>query len=708
MKQSLLFLLGVLMSMALCAQETLVPSNAPYKYFVGTEEPASEWKNSNFDDSAWADGWGSIGYGDDPDSTQLTGPVTSVYLRVPFQVEDLEAVKTIQLEPDYDDGFVAYINGVEVARKNLGKKGEEIPFNRLADRSHDAFFSREYNCSFLRGYYLDSALLKTCLKQGENLLTIQVHNDRADGDDLSCRIVLNDISGFTYDPYSYSMQNIRQVEMVESHLPILVLETEENGFEKCKEWVDGSITVYYNTNGELNNRETATPAYTSAITAKTRGNSSQRWPKINLAFDLKDSEGADTSVALLGMPEESDWVLFGPYADRSLIRNALAFEISHRTGEYAPRYRFCEMVLNGDYMGVYQVIEKIKRDRNRVDISSLNPDENSGLDLTGGYIFKYDWGPGSPVAAVYPRSSLITYEQKKYLRNKVLHWEDFVEQDDFMEHATSYRDLMDVESYLNFTITYEISLNPDAYRISTYMHKDRDDIDPRIKFGPVWDFDLAFGIGNSTEAQGFTGWSWKAGKELRHKYLFRDTALVNQFVNRWETLRSDKLSNDQLMFLVDSLYDVIGPSKQRNYEVWPLEGENFNSWWGNFSNSFEMDSIKTKQWIIDRVGWIDENIGKIYYKYDPPVVGLSDDINVFVGPNPCQEYITVSADVTITEPVKLILYSVYGQPIYQTAVEPVGGRLNETINVGYFTDGVYLLKLEYPDGSFTTVEVVKN
>lgn len=690
------------------AQKDLVPPNAKYKYFLGTEEPDSLWKNNDFDDSAWTDGWGSIGYGDDPDSTQLTGSVTSVYLRVPFLIENLDDVKTIQLHPDYDDGFVAYINGVEVARKNLGKKGEEIRYDRLTDRSHEAVLSRENNCSNLKGYYLDSALLKTCLKEGDNVLTVQVHNDSVNGSDLSASIVLLDISGIEYNPYWHHMQNIRQVELEQSHLPIVAVETIEDGFEDCKEWVDGSITIFYNDKGEINNRETSEPAHKGAITVKTRGNSSEGWPKINLAFDLKGKDGVDTSIALMGMPEESDWILFGPFADRSLIRNALAFEISRRTGEYAPRYRFCEMVLNGDYMGVYQVVEKIKRDRNRVNIRQLDPDENQGLDLTGGYIFRYDWGTYVFAGAIYPKPSLITREQKKYLQYKINHWVNFVKQNDFLEHQTSYRDLMDVDSYLNYTITYEISKNPDAYKLSTYMYKDRDDIDPRIHFGPVWDFDLSFGVGNSTDGHEFTGWAWEKGKNLQHKYLFRDTILVKELITRWKTLRADKLSNEQLMFLVDSLYAEIGPSMKKNYEVWPLEGQYFNSWWGNFSNSFEADSIKTKQWIIDRAGWMDENIGEVYYEYEPPFVGISHGVDVFIGPNPCSKYITISANVEVFDPVTVALYRVDGQIIHTFQIEPVAGRLHNTVNVGSFSSGVYLLKLEYSDGSATTVEVVKN
>ena len=88
-------------------------------------------------------------------------------------------------------------------------------------------------------------------------------------------------------------------------------------------------------------------------------------------------------MELLGFPEENDWVLHAPYSDKSLMRNALAFHLGRSTGRYASRFRFCEVVVDGDYQGVYVLLEPIKDDDDRVDLADSD-------SLGGGYIAKLD------------------------------------------------------------------------------------------------------------------------------------------------------------------------------------------------------------------------------------------------------------------------------------------------------------------------------
>ena len=124
-------------------------------------------------------------------------------------------------------------------------------------------------------------------------------------------------------------------------------------------------------------------------------------PKKQYALETQDDLGNNLNVPLLGMPAENDWILYAPYSDKSLIRNVLAYKLSWDVGRYASRTRLCELVLNGDYRGLYVLMEKIKRDKNRVDISTLNPDEITGDDLTGGYIIKIDKSAGESVRGWY-------------------------------------------------------------------------------------------------------------------------------------------------------------------------------------------------------------------------------------------------------------------------------------------------------------------
>lgn len=97
------------------------------------------------------------------------------------------------------------------------------------------------------------------------------------------------------------------------------------------------------------------------------------------------------NYSILGMPLENDWVLLANYNDKSFARNILPFHFFDSMGNYAPRTQLVDVVLNGEYQGIYLFGEKIKRDNNRVDVNKLEPTEISGIDVTGGYILKVDY-----------------------------------------------------------------------------------------------------------------------------------------------------------------------------------------------------------------------------------------------------------------------------------------------------------------------------
>mgnify|MGYP001954750294 CR=1 FL=1 len=132
-----------------------------------------------------------------------------------------------------------------------------------------------------------------------------------------------------------------------------------------------------------------------------RGASSQSFPKKSFGLETRDEAGEDLNVELLGFPEEEDWVLHGPFSDKSLMRNMLIYDLSRDIGQYASRTKFIELEINDFYQGVYVFMEKLKRDDNRIDINKLKDDENTGEDLTGGYILKIDKTAGSNLGEGY-------------------------------------------------------------------------------------------------------------------------------------------------------------------------------------------------------------------------------------------------------------------------------------------------------------------
>ena len=258
------------------------------------------------------------------------------------------------------------------------------------------------------------------------------------------------------------------VPFTSSNLPIVVINTGGAAILDDPK-ITADIGIIYNGPGTENHPTDPLNHFDGKMGIEIRGSSSQMFPKKQYGIELRDDEGEDLATSLLGMPEEEDWVLFAPYNDKSLIRDVLAYRLGRDLSQYSPRTRFCEVVLNDKYQGVYVLIEKIKRDNFRVDINKLDPDENSGNSLTGGYIIKIDkttggggdgWNSAHPpmpnsmgqkIFFLYdtPEEDEITSEQKSYIQNFVRDFENTLASDDFADPVNGYAKYVDVDSFID-------------------------------------------------------------------------------------------------------------------------------------------------------------------------------------------------------------------------------------------------------------------
>ena len=172
-----------------------------------------------------------------------------------------------------------------------------------------------------------------------------------------------------------------------SNLPIIIINTDASINAQAK--VHGTMKVVSKAKGR--NSDTDTPTdYDGHIGIKLRGNSSLSFEQKKYTIETQDADGNDLKVPLLGMPQESDWVLLAPYNDISMVRDVFAFNMWREMGHWAPRTQMCEVVVNGDYAGVYIFCEKIKRDKERVDLAKLKKGDVDGREVTGGYIVRVD------------------------------------------------------------------------------------------------------------------------------------------------------------------------------------------------------------------------------------------------------------------------------------------------------------------------------
>ncbi len=504
-----------------------------------------------------------------------------------------------------------------------------------------------------------------------------------------------------------------------SNLPIVLIETGgQTIWDEPK--IMATMRIIARTDGQPNSIFDAPNVYNGQIGIEYRGQSSQWYDKKPYTIELRNADTTDRAVSLLGMPEESDWALIQPLNDKSLMRDVLAHHLAGEIMDWAPRTRYCEVVLNGNYVGVYVLLEKIKRDANRVNIAKLEEKDTADLKLTGGYLLSMDkWfggGPGGDWASIYPPfqgSTATTFfqliypkpedrtpQQLSYIKNHLHDFEKAMADWQPNNGGTPiYEDWIDASSWINFLLINEISKNTDGYRLSSYFSKDRDDRDPRLKMGPVWDFNIAFGIGDYCEGQFTSGWakdfndvcggdSWVI--HFWWEKLCRDTVFQKKTVARWQSLRQTIWSNDRLNFTVDSLAGVISEAQFRNFQRWPVLGQYVwpNSFIGQTWQQ-EVDYLKT--FLKNRVAWMDANVPKLDLTALPAFPDLLYT-RVFPNPLPAGQALVLefSNDFDVAT---FSLFDSAGRQVIKSEKLPKGNRVQHKIQLPSLGSGVYFYKI---------------
>ena len=238
----------------------------------------------------------------------------------------------------------------------------------------------------------------------------------------------------------------------------------------------------------------------SVCQIRGRGNTTWEWPKKPYLVKL------DSKQSLLGMPKHKRWVLLANFMDRTMMRNLVSMKVASMTGlAWTPRCVPVELVLNGKHQGSYLLIEQVRVDKNRVNITEMGPGDNEGDALTGGYLleldFHYDnkvqwtdphgrnnqWGSGIPFAIKSPDEDEVTPQQISYIKKYVYDTAETLYGASFKDPEEGYAKYIDVDSFIDYWIVYEVMGNHELGNPgSVYMHKDRGG---KLVAGPCWDFD---------------------------------------------------------------------------------------------------------------------------------------------------------------------------------------------------------------------------
>jgi hypothetical protein len=576
---------------------------------------SADWTLLNFDDSSWLEGNSGIGYGDDDDET-IISPTIALFMRKTFEIEDLSLVSRAVLDIDYDDGFVAYINGVEVARDLFS--GDFTSYSMPSDGLHEA---QLYTGNIPERYFFD----KTLLRNGSNVIAIQVHNQALSSSDLSALPVITlELPLGTekyFSPPNWFVEPSPQpvdINFTSSNLPIVILNT--GGFDIPDEpKIEATMKIIERPDNELNYvLDESNPDYLDfdgPIQIEVRGSSSQLFSKKQYSLTTYDSKGEKDNVKLLGLPKENDWILNALAYDTTFVRDYISYKLSNSLNQYASRAEYCELILNGEYKGIYMLLEKLKADDNRINIKKIKDDDNELPDLTGGYIVKsdkiegteelgwsmpsYGWGNVN-FAYEVPKPEDKTSQQDDYIQNVFNQLAETSYNPSNTSLFDGYPSLIDIPSFIDFMLLNELASNVDAYQFSTFFHKDRGS---KLRAGPVWDFNLTFG--NDLFEWGYDRskyniWQFQDGNRGARFWtdLFYDPDFSCYLTKRWRELTaSGQVLNENIIHeLIDETVTNILDAVNRQEQVW------------NMDINFGVRIANIKNFVSQRINWISDQL----------------------------------------------------------------------------------------------------
>ena len=519
-----------------------------------------------------------------------------------------------------------------------------------------------------------------------------------------------------------SIQSQAQI-LTNSNLPIVKINTNGNTIVDEPK-VEVSFQIINNGTGLMNNINDFPNAYDGYCGIEFRGNSTQGFEKKTYSIELHTNLGVDTSASLLGMGAEEDWILHAMVIDKSQIRIPMSFYMSQQMGHYASNWRYVEVVLDGDYRGVYILVEKIKRDKNRVDIAKLDADDLAGDSLTGGYILRIDWldapqgfssnytsQSGDPMFFqwYYPKASKIKPQQAGYIEDWMDSFEEALYANNYSNsQGKRYTELIEVNSFTDFLIMNELSKNSDGYKLSSYVHKNKFSKGGKLVAGPIWDFDQTYGVSEVCSNDDYTGWTYLQNQNdcedlesmpMWWQTMMGDDIFKNRLKCRWELLRQGVLHKDSINLWIDNQTNNISDAIGRNFIKW----DNFigQSIWiepSPIPQSYAEEISTMKDWISNRIDWIDANLPGNCSQDTPVEITENRINNIEIFPNPANNLLWITTE----DFSQLSIYSIQGKLVESHAII----RGNQLISVASFTPGYYLFEFKSDSGMKSIYNIV--
>ena len=393
----------------------------------------------------------------------------------------------------------------------------------------------------------------------------------------------------------YNSRKIATEDMTHTGLPVTIINTPNNQEITSKEeYVENSLMTILQTD--------ISDEFCELANMKGRGNSTWIAPKKPYAIKFNKKK------SLLSLSEDKSWVLLANYYDATLLRNDLAFYMGREMTslDWTPHYEHVDLMLNGEYKGIYQLGEKVKVSKGRVNVGDdgflLEVDAKAATDEV---TFQVTHMP-QPVNIKEPEIE-VGSEDYNFIVNFMAQADAALFSNDFLGEE-GYKKYIDMDSFVEWYLINEISKNNDAiFYTSCYMNLKRGG---KLKMGPLWDFDVAFGgywdnergrtISNVTENFYIKNVAWF------HR-MFQDPAFVARVKERFNEIYAQR----QKIF--DHIDDNAAKLINKIYED--------NRLWGQICDPSSSDSeVKVayqakvdalKAWISARLEWLNTNINNL-------------------------------------------------------------------------------------------------
>lgn len=344
--------------------------------------------------------------------------------------------------------------------------------------------------------------------------------------------------------------------------------------------------------------------------ARIRGRGNSTWHMDKKPYKLK----LDDKTALFGMYEGKDWAVLANHADKTLLRNEVAFCTARVLGlPDTPASHFFELSFNGRFDGLYQITPKTYpvSDRIKAQAKELGPPQ-AGDEA---FVVEIDFARREPDNFVSAGASGIGVgigfnvrsdtdaEETARIKAWIDQFEALIADRSAPDRYARVAERVDLQSMADQYLVHELLANPDGYQSSTYLYRLRGG---PLVFGPVWDFDQALGItADNIDPEGWLilhrPYNWYL-REMLAEPAF--AALVRE---RWQHLARHVPA---LQRFIDGAAGALDEAQGRNFERWPILDVQV------FSNvialgSYDAEVAHMRNWLAERARWMDAHIDEL-------------------------------------------------------------------------------------------------